>query len=576
MNGGSGRLKQKKHKVIMHTSPFLRCIQTAVAVSAGMSQYHGLNDSGGASTASNKRNLRSLHSESTHRRGDHSRSPSLNATIEEEDESYLSPDHGVEPSVKPFHKTQLRLDAFLGEWLSPDYYESITPPPDSILMLAGAKAELLHRSQHVDFPDDALKVVSDKGNFPGGWGSGHSQPTEFGDSAIGLAGLSLRSPTRDRASTLGGTGDWSSRAVKRPDSNPKFSGYLPPIPRYAISPTDPIPPGYVAHAKDACVDVDYQWDSTRKPQDWGNGGEYGEEWSSMHRRFRKGLQHMIEWYSLHHESAFQLHGHKRVLHPLNDDEDDENTDTVLVLITHGAGCNALIGALTNQPVLLDVGMASLTMAVRKDDSIRPDGDENSRTLQNGHFQDDRNLALHYHVLLTASTEHLRAGSTPLSIPLLQQPHASANLSHFPTLPVSRKPLLHRYHLVSPTILTSSPIDTLSDADFVLPERALRPPGGPGLQRSVSSVTRTKSGLWSKPEGNTSPKSQPSEGALTTSQGKDREGESRLSGINGSKDTDVSEHEKDEIPPLGLWGAKSPEVQDRERGLKRRWTVNDRT
>lgn len=46
-----------------------------------------------------------------------------------------------------------------------------------------------------------------------------------------------------------------------------------------------------------------------------------------------------------------------------DDENDE--DTVVVLDTHGARCNALIGALTSQPVLLDVGIASPTMAVRK-------------------------------------------------------------------------------------------------------------------------------------------------------------------------------------------------------------------
>jgi hypothetical protein len=77
---------------------------------------------------------------------------------------------------------------------------------------------------------------------------------------------------------------------------------------------------------------------------------------------------MMEWYSQHNaddrgedalgfEQADAGHG-----------EEDEQEDLVLILVTHGAGCNALIGALTNQPVLLDVGMASLTMAVRREET----------------------------------------------------------------------------------------------------------------------------------------------------------------------------------------------------------------
>jgi hypothetical protein len=45
-------------------------------------------------------------------------------------------------------KSTIRVDAFLGEWLSPDYFESITPPPSSIMMVASAKADLLRREDY--------------------------------------------------------------------------------------------------------------------------------------------------------------------------------------------------------------------------------------------------------------------------------------------------------------------------------------------------------------------------------------------------------------------------------------------
>jgi len=88
----------------------------------------------------------------------------------------------------------------------------------------------------------------------------------------------------------------------------------------------------------------------------------------------------------------------------------------LILVTHGAGCNALIGALTNQPVLLDVGMASLTMAVRKPNvgDMRPKINQFSRKSRRGSI--DLGIADDYTVELTASTEHLRAASNPLGTP----------------------------------------------------------------------------------------------------------------------------------------------------------------
>ena len=37
--------------------------------------------------------------------------------------------------------------------------------------------------------------------------------------------------------------------------------YTPPTPTYALSAADAIPPGFVIHARNACVEVDYQWNS---------------------------------------------------------------------------------------------------------------------------------------------------------------------------------------------------------------------------------------------------------------------------------------------------------------------------
>ena len=84
--------------------------------------------------------------------------------------TYLDPltDTNLEVYSKPRkgeEKILLRIDAFLGEWLSPDYYEDITPPPNSTLMVAGAKADLLRRGDNLQAQPDAS---SSKGHFPGG------------------------------------------------------------------------------------------------------------------------------------------------------------------------------------------------------------------------------------------------------------------------------------------------------------------------------------------------------------------------------------------------------------------------
>lgn len=350
----------------------------------------------------------------------------------------------------PNPKSKLRVDAFLGEWLNPQYYEQITPPPPSALMVATAKGELM-QNEHIDVYTPTVSTKSSSSNLWGGSNGVKSAGAQGAADDWSHVRDALPAPTarRDRATsvTSGGSSDTGSgrRSPFRPghvlhsqsSTMPKYetTAYVPPTPSYAVSSSDHIPRGYVAHARNATVNVDYQWDSSRYPQNWGNGGEYGEEWSSMHKRFRRGLNHMVQWYSQNdpdyrNEDAL---GIDQVEHD-NDQEEEEQEDLVVVMVTHGAGCNALIGAITEQPVLLDVGMASLTMAVKKDDApstLPPvdyfDSSKESTPGQSPNIgspasgepprlqrrtSSGTGLSAIYEMKIVASTEHLRPGSDP--------------------------------------------------------------------------------------------------------------------------------------------------------------------
>jgi hypothetical protein len=685
--------RRKKHKIVLHSSPFLRCVQTSVAISAGISQWRGQQELAQREEVAKETDSRS--SDPAPQETAAVGIPSPGATSASPGQQNARSDTSA-AQVKP----RLRIDAFLGEWLSPDYYENITSPPGSLMMIAGAKAELLRRGEHIDSSHDPSKIASTMGNFPGGWGSmgKQSAPTKVDPESLveSISNVSLKSVQRERANTVASNG--SAGHVLRESSaqkaHPVSNGYEAPIPRYAISPSDPIPAGYVKHAQNACVEVDYQWDSMRPPQDWGDGGEYGEEWSSMHKRFRKGLQSMIAWYRVHRDTSIQPSGHKQVLHVQPDDE-DEDTETVLILVSHGAGCNALIGALTNQPVLLDVSMASLTMAVRRNDTERsepPHTDSTSPSTSpmsayTRHI-DDYPLPSEYSVQLTAATDHLRAASAaqPLTSPILTSDnnlrHHSASVSQPSNILASAPgpriaPRRNRFDS-----LTSKTIKAAENALFTPPDSPIR--NTFGVQRSASiavhpintGVSRSNSGLWSRPStgastpqrtwsiGQASATSQQSTdqangamtwapssspvpspstgrtGATTTAldsvvQGEDttsqrkEEGErqrvqptlksgtniagrrppspSSIAPVVADPSRELVDSERDIVSPLGaggLWGggggaAKKPgmsamamalrggigagavrtetddEVTQRERGMKRRWTVNER-
>lgn len=478
-SSGKYKRKPRRHRIIIHSSPFVRCIQTSIAISAGIGQtYRPYAHTGElpehrVESQSSSGEARS-NSPSSDRESLGSAAPSV-------------PDHTTPPPK--LHIATLRIDAFLGEWLSPDYYKDITPPPSSVMMVAGAKSELLRPSEKIAGLD--LSNSMTQGNFPGGWKSSLDESSiddSSSKSALGsMSAIRQALPYRSRAHT-DSQGDSASSNVHRNNvklataNNSDPMAYVPPTPAYALSPSDPIPRGYSAHARDACVDVDYRWDSMREPYDWGDGGEYGEEWSSMHRRFRTGIHRMICYY----ENQSQTPGTEEISNAA-----EEDTDTVLILVTHGAGCNALIGALTNQPVLLDVGMASLTMAIRKDEQGERVVQSPLSSIQRRRGSFDSGLAKAYDVKITASSEHLRVGPSSLASP-------------------SRSPASR----VSPTIPPSSrrPLGSVSSTDgFTIGEPLVSKPiaingGNRGPSSTASSLRwafnsnnlRSGSGLWGSP------------------------------------------------------------------------------
>lgn len=476
-----------------------------------------------------------------------------------------SAESGHHPQDLP--KGRLRLDAFLGEWLSPEYFEMITPPPDSKMMVASAKAALLRLKQTQIVNNGAGPSLS-RGNFPGGWGSEQSTMNGFARSFedepfADLTGLSHSLPKSGPSNSHSNSGYPPKKNSQRgPQSQNLLTsdhgGYTPLQPAFAVSLLGGIPAGYVAHARDACLDVDYRWDSMRPPHDWGDGGVIEEEWSSMHKRFRRGLQSMITWY--HSCSTVERNAYMNGEAASEDEgrfEDDGEMDTIVVLVTHGAGCNALIGALTNQPVLLDVGMASLTMAVRKarTDIRRLSSDAKSTALQRSVM--DPGVSEDYEVKMIASTDHLRI------------PRHSSSISRF--YGSSAAPRAHaapsRPH--SGSVGSNAPGVAMLDVSF-------RIDGDPGLQSDIS--THHSTGLWSKPVAPMERKEifalQPGgpgfgQGPRATSYGHENHEAKQNGGLE--------DHEYLEpfAMQCGLWGSDPQALgTTREKGFKRRWTHSE--
>jgi hypothetical protein len=446
------------------------------------------------------------------------------------------------------------------------------------MMVAGAKADLLRREDYSNLAQITNHDPSPNVGFPGGWGSPIVVPKRDDDAPLSsLSSLAQALPRRDRTSSLSSMGSSGSRHRARSPGNlpllcTEHGVYQPPIPNYSISSSDPIPPGYVAHARDACADVDYQWDSMREPQAWGNGGEYGEEWSSMHKRFRRGLQKAIDWYKESDNPGELMAKTPSTTTHLSDcPELDKDTDLVIILVTHGAGCNALIGALTNQPVLLDVGMSSLTMAVRKPTPVNTPASTPGATPKSHSRANSKNITLseQYDVKLVANTEHLRTSSA--STPSVSR---TPSISGF-------GPFRERFGVIGgsdgagygPGKPTRS-ITTSGNFGSMRRAASIATPG----PRSYVPSRQSSVGLWSAAAAS-DVDSNEQEDEMILNFGDEEAVISPHDDIEPPVDKIDNEHnEEDEVAPLGLWGSPRPPgiaEKIREIAPKRRWTVNER-
>ena len=506
---------KKKRKIVIHSSPYLRCVQTSIAVAAGISQYQHPTTPH-IKVPSPSKDRKALLESSSAARASKSKSPLVQPLFDPSLEIYHKPRNGPD-------RVLLRIDAFLGEWLSPDYYEDITPPPNSTMMVAGAKADLLRRGDHIQ---EMASANSSKGHFPGGWvrkdiGSASQGLNTTNGASSARSSLAQVSAFRERSSSHG-----SALTLQRTRSREAIAALVPPpqtttksprvyeapAPSYSVSPADPIPRGYVAHAQDLCIQVDYQWDSMRPPQDWGDGGEYGDEWSTMHKRFRRGLSGMMQWYRQHGVEQpkdqfpgfmFKVLSNKpppprtsrkavEAFPSLSEDaEDDDDEELVVVLITHGAGCNALLGAISNQPVLIDVGLASLSMAVRRKEARKPSV---SSMHERRPSVPDAGMSETFEMKYLASTDHLRPGVDPAKPPQAQPRTQSPAIVTNPSLesrrrftgsPATNSPIESSLSAVEPAKTWSSP--------FVNVQRAA---SSGSNSRYSSAAASTASGLWS--------------------------------------------------------------------------------
>ncbi|KAI2626798.1 hypothetical protein GGS21DRAFT_261026 [Xylaria nigripes] len=394
--------KRRSFRIVIHSSPFLRCVQTSVAISAGLA----------SSPIKSAESSRSRPATSQSARAFFSVNPTTSSSTPHDTSSY---------STVQIEKSVLRLDAFLGEWLCPDYFEHITPPPQSALMLATAKAELLRRSSYHDYPHFNARVPSGLSsqlwnsppNRNGTDGPLHGHGFHNASALDSLSQLADSLPAREAQTK-------DERGTSQ--ENKRAPGYVYPVPTYAISTSEPIPRGYVAHARDACVSVDYQWDSSRECLSWGDGGQLPEEWPKMHQRFRKGLGQLVHWYSSTENPGKMVTKTTHASHStevgsaVNDKNEDDEVEDVVVLVSHGAGCNALIGAITDQPVLADVAMSSLTMARRRPgfDYHRPPLTRriSASSLDAALASSSANTSDLYEIGLFANTDHLVTPSPP--------------------------------------------------------------------------------------------------------------------------------------------------------------------
>jgi broad specificity phosphatase PhoE len=540
---------RKKRKIIIHSSPYLRCVQTSIAIAAGI--QHPQNHNRPQPQRLRSRQLSSL--------SPTDEAPEHDPDAKDVDRSFLErfASKGKEHTNRTGYDTCiLRIDAFLGEWQSANYFGEASYPPPSAILVSQAKMALKKPQEEIkgadlststfNVPD--IEAIEEKENEP------TSVPAheKTGLRAMAAAGHSFSKRPRNISfgTELANGARILNRALQR------SIGYSPPVPNYAIGSSDNIPSGFAAHARDACIEFDAAWNSQGEPLDWGDGGPNDEEWGKMHRRFRNGLQKLIAYYENQADSA---------------NGDDE--DLVVILVSHQAGCNALIRLLTGAPALIDVGLSSLSMAVRKENEHSAP-EPSSPTRRRGSI--DLSISEYYDMRIIASTEHLRAGSNPLGLnsPRLGKSPAFASRravgADSPDGFTLGEPMAPRGSGSVMPARSSSQMSCAADAIG-----SSEPPTG--LWRRGSRYSRDETADSSE-AGAT-----PSTWSGTRSDSIQEEFPSvEVNGAQVEPDTTGSDQTSDpHLLPVrsasqrGLWGGESSIRRDRSPG-KRRWTAIDRS
>lgn len=278
----------------------------------------------------------------------------------------------------------------------------------------------------------------------------------------------------------------------------------------------------------------------------------------MHERVHAGFKRMVDWYPEHSSSASNPSHYSQSTHDI---QAQPESQTVLVIVTHGADCNALISSLSGHSAFLDIGTASLTMAVRRDRGFdRPSSTSDGASDSSSRPRKDGSAAQEYFLQLMASTDHLRPGVNPSQIASLASLSAPQHPLSPPPIPTYRNRLGSR-----PTLLPGAfPIGSTSGSassprGWTLASRPLTGPrGASGLWGSISSPA-------DKVDDDTEEDFVPNFGDLRTasqdSHGPELSGDSRW----------AQQVPQRTLSQRGLWGS-APTLEGRDTGMKRRWTV----
>jgi hypothetical protein len=232
------------------------------------------------------------------------------------------------------------------------------------------------------------------------------------------------------------------------------------------------------------------------------------------------------------------------------------------VITHGAGCNALVGALTGEPVLLDFQTASLTLSVRKDNADEQAEADTSREQFLSPGTAEKTPATKYYSLrLVASTDHLRPTVNPIpSTSSLPSPNGAVthSISAYRHRPAMRPSLSQGQFMIGP-----SPNSGVGSRSWSLLRPSTAPKGSTGLWGSGSVIPESADEIL------------PNFGdRRSTSSDAVGPGQIIGSALKPEDSATLSNLPQRTVSQRGLWGS-TPATKDREAATRRRWTVTER-